>query len=299
MVNLHPLRPKEGFVLVCEGRDDLALLSGIASQIRSAKLLSVYEANGQKNVNTLRAILTPAVSIVDRDFRISRAEARTTLSDKNNKSYWARVDLESYLLYADWLFYFVEQEKEAPKTLLKNPPNSETQIQEQIKSIASRLIYDHAGRRTIALVSGQLDPFRYKPRIGKEHVDGGAEASGYEAWKRLLRAEAQRIQKDNVSFQQRFAEVNMLTHFEEQIDVYKSATHTIQSIREEFSGKRILQALTAEWGSQRKWTVVQKLLIEEAIKHSAGRMAEGRLLNNDERLGDIGLLLSKVVNESI
>src|SRR5262249_38261455 len=101
----HPLRPKEGFVLVCEGEEDMEFLQRIwINTLPPELIISIYHANGHDKVATLADVLSPSVYIVDRDFK----EAQDTLNSMTPYTHWPRQDMESYLLYSDWLVPAVE-----------------------------------------------------------------------------------------------------------------------------------------------------------------------------------------------
>src|SRR5271165_1913625 len=98
---LHPLRPKEGHILVCEGETDGQILQQLFD--RHAPSIQVYHANSVNNLAALTAIMQPAKYVRDRDFDYSRSEAEATLTDTATETVWPSVDIEAYLLWADWL----------------------------------------------------------------------------------------------------------------------------------------------------------------------------------------------------
>lgn len=301
---MHPLRPKEGRVLVCEGRDDVLFLTGILDSFATSTPMTVYEAGGSAKVSTLSAILAPAVYVLDRDFKRSSAGAIATLSDQKARTYWSRIDLEAYLLHTDWLWAVVELVVDPTKPMqLRNAPTKQETIERQIHEIAKTLVYDHAGRRTIE-ITHRLIPSQHELelQVQTRRVDGGAKASDHAAWADLLKDEATRIHAALRESSEHNMVDDVLNTFEEQITFYQDNLTTLDHIRQEFSGKRILQALTERWhltGGKSKakpWQKLQRLLIEEAVEYA--KMIEGNL-SDDSRLGDVGKLGSKVLGQKV
>lgn len=217
----HPLRPKEGRILVCEGEVDHLILSRIFSKFPIANSIMVYYAGGEDNVRKLASILNPSVYIADRDFKLSSHDAYQTLTNKKRQTYWRYLDIESYLIHADWLMNFAEQAHQSPNLRIQNKPSNETEIQQQIYDIAHNMIPDHAGRRTIEIVTAHLPPqYDYKPRVNKDYVVGGAKASDYDDWKKLLEAEKIRLHSLGKNLEKESDLNDILTTFDEQVELY-------------------------------------------------------------------------------
>lgn len=92
----HALAPKEGRILVCEGKEDVLLLNGILSHF--APDIYVVQAGGKRSVSLMAQLCRPAVYIVDRDFDLSPDEATITFNEQKPRTIWVRQDLEAYLI---------------------------------------------------------------------------------------------------------------------------------------------------------------------------------------------------------
>lgn len=297
---MHPLRPKEGYIIVCEGNDDAVFLNSILSSYLIDHNLSVFYAGGSHSLKPMANVLQPSVYITDRDFNIDFAQAEASLQSEERFTAWKRFDIESYLVYSDWLFQVAEAANISPKLRIRNFPSSADVVSQQIHQIAESLVVDHAGRKTIALMTKRLGwSVDFQFRTVRSIVKSGAEVATQADWEKLLEQETDRI-RDKVAEASVLTLQDVLDEFHQQIEFYDTAKDNIEFLQQEFSGKRIIQMLTKRWGliggRGRPWQIIQNRLIESAKVHA--NIHQG-LLSDDQRLGDVGLLASKVLGTAI
>jgi hypothetical protein len=297
----HPLRPKENYILVCEGPSDLQLLQSILQKF--VPDLTVYYAEGGQNVKPLANVLKSSYYIIDRDFKKSYAEATKTLKSKEPQTIWPRHDIECYLLYPDWLLGAIRKIQEARN--FRSPPSSEQDIGKSIIEIADSFIADHAGRKTLDTMSktaGKRNIFDAKP--DKSIVQGGAEASDRKSWESCLVQETDRICQAAQSLGNNIelTQTAVLKLYDEQVEQYTQWAQNITTIRDEFSGKRVLQALAQKWGTPggkspktKPWQLLRNIVIEEAIDYNHHISK----LNENPRLGDFGNIAKKITGNDV
>lgn len=298
---MHPLRPKEGYILVCEGNDDAVFLNGILSkpEYSNNTNLSIFNAEGSQNVPLLASILSPSVYIRDRDFDIDFDQAEASFDVKKPLTTWKRHDMESYLVYPDWLFRVATDAQSSPTLSIRNVPENEDDIRQQIHQIAKLLVIDHAGRKTLALMTKQLNyDAHFQYRVLRNQIKGGAETSDREDWEKLLLMETQRIQSELNNATGITTLQDVIDEFRTQIEFYDSVTDNFELLQQEFSGKRIIQMLAKKWnltgGKGKPWKVIQGGLLNHVRNYMN---SQDGFLSDDVRLGDVGLLASKVLGK--
>jgi hypothetical protein len=287
----HPLRPLENPVLVCEGESDFSFLQQIFNQIAPDVL--VYYATGKNNVATLSAIFSPATYVVDRDYDTSSADARMTLTAKKPKTIFPAFDIEGYLLWEDWIMAYVEATKPPiSPSKFRKPPVDEAQITRDICEVADMLATDHAGGSTIAGINRAINNFNLDINQGGKLLKKGAETNTDAVWQQHLTNEVQRLSQAR----QDFSDSNIcdlpeiLSQYQTQLAHYKQWATSLEQIRLEFSGKRILQILAVKWDLRaggKPWHALRDGLIDQAIAHL-------KKDNNSARFADFKLLADKV-----
>jgi hypothetical protein len=298
---MHPLRPKEGYILVCEGNDDAVFLNGILSkpEYSNNTNLSIFNAGGSQNVPLLASILSPSVYIRDRDFDTDFAQAKDSLVSTDRFTVWKRHDMESYLIYPDWLFQVVIDAQSSPKLSIRNAPENEDDVYQQIQHMANQLVFDHAGHKTLALMTKRLGTVHLQYKLNRQIVSGGAVASEQDDWERLFEVEYKRVQ-DILTKASTITLQDVMDEFHMQIEFYDSAKDNFELLQQEFSGKRIIQMLEQKWnltgGKGKPWKVIQRGLLNYVRSYVNSRQG---LLSDDVRLGDVGLLASKVFSTKI
>jgi hypothetical protein len=300
----HPLRPQEDFILVCEGESDFLFLSGIFGEFvaHQSAPVSIYivQAGGEKNVRTLANILEPAVWVRDRDFRLSVAEAQATLREKSRKTYWPCQDVEGYLLYEDWLLNAVRSIRQAPKMATLYVPADAQEVMGTILQAARSLVVYHAGSHTCQELTHLVGP-RQKYCV---RVPPNGEAIDDQAWRQHLVSESARLiaeGKQLVASPGLVAD-NVLRRFEQHLQQYTVWAKDADAVRIHFSGKRIFQILASKWqagitGHKYSWEKLREEVQKQATDYV--RFIRGALMSDDPRLGDIGLLASKIVGRKI
>jgi hypothetical protein len=300
----HPLRPKHGSVLICEDKNDSDFVSAI---IRHRTIeITVTHGKGRDTLPKLAVILQPAFYIWDRDFGFSVTDAKATYNDSFRKSrlVWSHVDIESYLLYPDWLFKFIQN---APTSYIKisHPPKAQINVENNLKELASDLVPDHAGRRTVEIVNHSLN-MRKRGGFGvPSGILNGRKLSSRADWEKGLESQV-KILQNNLQTGANAPELStILSIYAEQITEYQSFVASFEDIRVNFSGKRILQLLANKWGvvgkrvkrnKLRNWEIIRKRLITYADDYSKEISPP---LKDDIRLGDFGKVASKLTGKEI
>ncbi|GEM_PF-2400287 len=304
--NFHPLRPTGGYVLVCEGKEDVSLLNGVLSPFMSN--FSIFYAEGKENVAKLRGILQPSVSIVDRDFNYLPDEVKTRF-DKKPESYWSRHDIEAYLIYPDWLFDTLQQLQKKPDYLLKNLPSTPNVIENQLYEIANTLIIDHAGRKTTEWLTQEINKLTPQFPINRQLIKGGAESSNLDVWNVLF----QEFENDLLNSPQKLdlvvKNINIWDKFGEYQQIYSNASKNLDTTLRFFSGKRLLKMLIQKWHlkqvkksnetTKEPIDILKEELIKLAQSHALAIKSQNKRLSDDPRLGDFGRLASKITSQEI
>jgi hypothetical protein len=300
----HPLRPKENFILVCEGPSDLQFLQGIWNNF--APEISVYHAGGHRNVRLLADVLTPSVYILDRDFSKTLSEAHTTLEPGNRFTLWPRQNIECYLLYPDWLQATVEEiQRFRSRQPFGSPPSTQEQIEQSIIELAVSFIPDHAGRRTLNELTSIIGPQNlFSAKADRNVLSDGANANDQQMWESYLVQETHRLREQgkNLTGEDKLEDAAVIARYHNHIEQYRTWTNNLDLIRNEFSGKRFFQALALKWGlrgtktGKKPWEVLRDVTIEQAVEYCEHISSQ---LTNDPRLGDFGQLAKKVTNREI
>lgn len=304
MIKLHPFRPKQGSILICEDKIDSDFVSGILNPKTSA--ITITHGKGRETLPKLAEIFQPAFYIWDRDFAFSVAEAESTydISFTKSRLIWTHVDIEAYLLHPDWLFRFMQ---EAPTLFIKisSPPQSQADVENDLKLVASELVPDHAGRRTVEIVNQALNMRKRGSFAVPSGIASGKNISNRAVWETSLQKQAN-ITQTNLQNGANAPELSsILDIYAEQFTAYQSFPTSFETMSLHFSGKRILQLLAAKWGvagtklgSERlkDWELIRKRVIDYALDYSNGIST---LLRDDIRLGDFGAIASKVTGKEI
>ncbi len=290
----HPLRPSGGRILVCEGEGDFQFLTAVLGE-RTPELM-IYRADGKKNIGPLARILHPAVSIADRDFDLSEQQARVTFGSDKHKMFWSRHDMECYLLYTDWILLALETMRNTPKPPT-NIPDSESVIEQDIIEVAGNLIIYHAGRKTISDLLRRNFQAGAPPGSAGEHFDAAQ-------WENHIINEVARLRRGGVELADHpeLDEQHVTERFGWNVQQYTDWANSLDTIRIEFSGKRILKRLTALWkitedDPKRKVPILTDEIIKEVARYVES-IPPGKLAG-DPRLGDVGLLTEKVLGRAV
>jgi len=294
----HPLRPLGTWVLVCEGESDYQLLSQLWSTFAQAATIQVFYASGSKNVRPLASILEPSFSISDRDFSRTILEAKSTFADR--RIFWSHVDIESYLLYPDWLLEATNTIRGASNQIsTKNFPQSHMEIEEHIFDAANILVPHHAGMKILDTLRGMAK--FYAPKNDNESWDAND-------WKKHLISEAQEVLQTSAETNAHmdFQSNSIIQAYDREYTYYEDLLlkKDLNVVREEFSGKRVLPKLAQRWGvrsikqppKQNGWEILRDEIIVQTLKYVISLQG---LLKDDERLGDFGKLASRIIEQSI
>ncbi len=298
---IHPLRPLNDFILVCEGSEDYDFINAILRQF--ALPLSIVYAGGVDSVSVLASILSPSVYIKDRDFTCSFQEAKQTLNPGDNRTVWPFLDIEAYLLHSDWIWAAIEFIRVSPVGRIRKPPKNLSELEKDILTIANDFVADHAGRQMIEKLNRYMNPIQVRAGVRKKI--GNAGVSNPSEWESHLREEARRLRQaaNEVAGLDSLAESEVIKEFNKLLSQYSVWAKDISAIRENFSGKRIFMCLAETWqvGSEKQnakkpWRVLRDAVVKQADEYS--RSIQG-FLSDDSRLGDFGLLAGKILGRKI
>lgn len=297
MPSRSPLRPSTSPIVVCEGYEDERFLQ--VTLLPHYPTIAAYAANGKDAVAALTAVLKPATAIVDRDFTQTPEAATATLLTRKAYTCWPRHDMQGYLLYADWLMMFVELAANTPIRVRSHAPASPEEIEQQIVTLATTFVADHAGRATLHWLKHQAETIGISlaPENGYR---GGGSADDFATWIDYLQREVHRIQTERSALSDGLTWQMVEDYLMQQFEGYERVSQTLSSVRIHFSGKRLLQALAQHWQLRTKsaqgkkpWEVLQDYLIEQVEAYSAALTSP---LHDDPRLGDVGLLALKITD---
>lgn len=301
--NSHPLRPKEGYILVCEGQSDAQFIHSIW---RGIPQVTIYHANGHDAVQMLAKILEPSVYILDRDFDKSFEEAKATLQPGKPYTCWPRHDIEGYLLYPDWFMEYMNQVKNSSdaKFSIRSSPQNEEIIANDIKAVAENLVADHAGLKTLKALNHYIGPsFQFSAKLVKGKIKRGAEASTRDDWEQFLIEEVERLGSVAKDFDAKISTFSLLDTYHQHLAYYGEWAKELPTIQNHFSGKRIFQSLTLKWrhssspdSSRDPWQLLRDNMISVASNYSLGLQGQ---LSDDSYLGDFGRLAKKITGQDL
>lgn len=292
----HPLRGNSRWILVCEGKEDATFLSQVISLFEPD--IRIYHANGKQNVKPLRNTLIPAVSVIDRDFDTLPEEAKH-INQSAQSLYWIRHDIEGYLIYADWLWQFVEAIR--PQQNSKYLPNSEDEIQKNIIETTINLIPDHAGRHTLRWLAQQLNLSRFQISLSN-HIIGNAGFNNASDWETEIKNHVQKL--NSFDLKPPIKQIDIYQQYQQFTNHYTYMAQSIETIQENFSGKRILAILASNWmvkarNQKSPQDFIRDALVSYARNHAIALKSQNKRLSDDPRLGDFGRLASKIISRDI
>ncbi len=294
MPNIHPLRPKENSVLVCENKKDAEFVGSII--LKYGPNIYITYGDGVEKLPKLAAILAPAFYIRDRDFDYSVKDATDSYSNKKPKLIWTHIDIEGYLIHSDWLWRCVQFFKNGKYPLAGSLPSSQAKIETDLRAIAERLIPDHAGRRTCCLINQSLGinkrgSFGVPQGISKKTSIAISSQTDWEA-KLLTNAKVVKQNLIDASNSSKFTDI--IDDYRNQIKIYNGFSKSHPEIRLHFSGEKILRILAHQWGVN--WEMIRQKLIEYAINHSQTITTK---LSDDPRLADFGHIAFKLTGKKV
>lgn len=290
-------------ILVCEGEADLQFLQRVLEPVFTD--LYIIAAFGKDAVSPLTSAIREGVYFIkDRDFDLSPDKAYQTFQNRKAATFWTHHEIESYLLYSDWLWEFVQKHQRH----LLNPPPSQKDIEADLHEIAHYFSVDHAGQQCLKEINRRANPTPspYEVTRKKEYgIVRNAEASPQVIWEECLRTEATNLlqQGQKLGTNSTLEWPAILSEFEAWIETYKERAQDLNELRVYFAGKRILQALALKWQlktrgrSGKPWELLREELISSASQY-ATQIPPGELMT-DPRLGDFGRLGAKILGQPL
>lgn len=299
MTKQHPLRPKSDSILICEGISDFEFINPLFNHF-TPKIYVIY-GNGNENLAKVAAIFQPASFYVrDRDFVFSVQDAQASYLSEKPRCIWTHSDLESYLIYSDWLWQAV-QDLSTQHNAITKPPSSKQAIEAEIFAIAQNLIIEYAGRHTVEIIDQSL----YLAKRGRFTVPPSIKTtSNQHDWEQGLMSQAQRLHNALQIAANNPDLANVLNIYHTHIQDYQSYARSLESIRLHFSGKHILHFLALSWEIKGKtknkdkleaWEILRRHLQDYALTYGKSLQQ----LSNDSRLGDFGRVASKITGQVI
>jgi hypothetical protein len=238
--NIHDLRPKEGYVMVCEGEADRVILREIIARLGLSGRISVFEADGVNNVANFAAVMRPSIYIRDRDADFTLDEAHESFVMLKPRTIWTHYDIEGYILYPDWLLKagqtIFNDQKPHIQAQLKLPASA-AEIETTLLTFMQSLVPEYAGKRAITRARNHFSLYRL--RISGDYPN----TNELESWKTFIAEQVISLDKQLKTR----VDSRLQDFFEEELISYTSYTLSIDESRAHFSGKIILQHLTDVW----------------------------------------------------
>ncbi|MFZ4825963.1 MAG: hypothetical protein ACOYLB_01275 [Phototrophicaceae bacterium] len=276
-------------IILCEGKFDFNFIDSILS-LRTNRI-DIYPAHAVKSLAPVRAFLEQGIIIRDRDFKFTVEQAQDSFTTTEHETIWKRYDIEGYLLYADWIQQAFETiQSTRPGRKLSVP--SVEQIEAFIIAKSREQILHYAGNRTVKDLHPSFSMLHEATQLKVSDPTPTDVTACVDDFTRQI--DNLRIQAGELDTLPELQPENIAIRLQDYLQRYDEFAQNMDTIRIHFSGKKLLEAVWAEWLQPLRIKDFGKDdLSKELIPIAKGYATHLALLRDDERLGDFALLGEK------
>ena len=232
--------------LVCEG-DDHSLDFKVLNRIvvgNLKKSIVVFSAGGDAGLRSVARWLEKnrggrAYSIEDRNYR-SQQEVEQSWKADSARFIWRRHEIENYLLDPAVVTQTMVTLGQAAGNLPLQLPQTQTMVEAELQTLATRLFEDHVGQLTCARLIKELNKLELQFREPKNKL---LDRNG---WLRLLQQECQRLRQHGTDLSQlpAFADESLAGSYDQlQAELSQSDFLSSGQCLKEMDGKKLMAAL--------------------------------------------------------